>query len=132
MEIKWIKPKFETEYGEFERVSAEFFIPLNQLRLIYNKAKITKLNRKKIYNCNVNDPIVSILGVYEMFRANDCYRNIEGIISGFIKGKMEAPIILKKGKKYHCVSGNTRLVLAKIFKITINVVLMKYEKLLLG
>lgn len=120
--VRYHKPSFDAELGEFERVSSEHNIPLEHLKQKYNESdKIEPLHPKiweQLHNTDSNDKMphskaAALLGKYG--RSASRQKKVGAL---FNRGSVETPIIMHHNGEYHLVAGNTRLMHAKNNGIT--------------
>lgn len=119
-DIQWIKPNFETELEEFERVSAHFSIPVEKIKAVYELSCLTQLHESiwgVLENTESNDPQITnkFSTVWRMSRQYG--KNLSRVLNQISAKLLETPIILQTNNHYHLVSGNTRLTALKLFKI---------------
>jgi hypothetical protein len=122
--IRYTKPDFEDEIHEFHRVANHFNIDIHHIKSAYEKAKaepLTKNITDRLENTDANDDTLTIanskqrLAKYGRSASRQRYAAYQ-----FKNKKVETPIILhhKESNTYHLVAGNTRLMYAKLHKIT--------------
>lgn len=123
MQVQYIKPDFNNEIGEFQRLG----VSLTLLRLSYAVAPLITLtdtiwsqleNTDSWYTRTPAD----IQQAIQDNTTSSGPRDIKPIVAALRAGRIEAPIILKQEPTYTLVAGNTRLMLCRLFKLRPKVV----------
>jgi hypothetical protein len=123
-EQKWEKPSFDEEKEEFERTAEELDIPLSELEDAFNHGNLRmmpkpiweKLKNTDSANTETFDELVQILQKYKK-KDPEFERDWRTLRKAFDKKlPMKAPIVLKHDKEFYLISGNTRLMVAKVLE----------------
>lgn len=123
MQVQYIKPDFNNELGEFQRLG----ISLTLLRLAYAVAPLITLTDSIWSQLENTDSwyIRTPSDVQQAIQDNSASsgtRDIKPIVAALRSGRIDAPIILRQDPTYTLVAGNTRLMLCKLFKLRPKVV----------
>ncbi len=125
-------PNIQREEGEFERVGATFGVETSVLMFQAQKGELVTLSENIWRNLENTDSNRFERGdweaVAEHAKAHDVGRDWEDLKSKLETGKqLDAPIIMKFGERYHLVSGNTRLMVARAKGIRPTVLLFQTD-----
>lgn len=109
-------PSIEREEGEFERVAQTFGIETSVLMFQARNGELITLNEKlwqKLENTDSNRFETGDWEKVEEF-SNSVDRDWNDLKNKLAAGtQLDAPIIMQFGDRYHLVSGNTRLMVAR-------------------
>jgi hypothetical protein len=123
-EQKWEKPSFEEEREEFERTAEELDIPIEKLETAFKEGNL-RMMPKSIWEKLKNTDSTKTESFYELVMVLQKYqkkdpefeRDWKGLRKAFDKKlPMKAPIVLKHDKEFYLISGNTRLMVAKVLE----------------
>jgi hypothetical protein len=129
--INWIIPEVEEEKEEIERTAIALDLDFDDLYSDTENGKLTVLTDdiwEKLDNTDSWN-IESLQQAKEL--AEEYEKNIDAIIEGFISENisMPAPIVLKYSEEdYYLIAGNTRLMVAKAFKVRPKVWLVEHNQ----
>jgi hypothetical protein len=124
----WITPDIDEEIEEIQRTSKSLRIPLRKLIKAFFDGSMTVLSEEiwsKIKNTDsYNTHDEKLARTY----ANEYEKDIDSIYFALDEGtNLPMPIVLKTGKIYYLIAGNTRLMAARsrgirpfVFLISIN------------
>ena len=126
-EINYIKPLYDVEESEIERITKEFKLTKNKVKAIENQFKENEIvdlrDNVKIRNSDYDK--ININDFDEVLKLVKEYgKNIDRLLTQFEEGKIEAPVILIEKRKSaklidaekenpYLIGGNTRLMLLK-------------------
>ncbi len=138
----WVRPDFQKEKGELERVTRDFLLrePNTQnIRQVVEALKGSPTiefsdtdweqleNTDSFHNVGLGqiEEARKICNGYNEELEEENKRNFDVLLEGFHQGnKMECPVILKNSEgKMHLVSGNTRLMIARALGIRPRVII---------
>jgi hypothetical protein len=142
----WVRPNVEKEEGEIERVVHTFF-PAESFEISVAKIKeaiknllpielsdeewSTLENTDSFTNVRIGhiEDVESITEKYNESLSSENKRNVQSIVDGFQEGKeMEMPIIFKNETgQLHLISGNTRLMVARVLSIRPRVLIVEVK-----
>ncbi len=135
---EWIRPLFEKEIGELERISASLNIPMDILKEAFDHAKLEKLTDTdwgQLQNSDSKDSSWTIDEAVEWLSnrtlaGNNESRDVKSLIQGFDLGnRIPAPIVLlRKNNPPYLVAGNSRLLVARAQKITPTVLVLRSKE----
>ena len=126
-------PNIESERGEFERVAQTFQIDADTLIfLAKEEGKLIPLNSSMWDVLENTDSIELSIDDWDLVERHavhqDVSRDWESLKVRMETGKqMYAPIVMEFEGRYHLVSGNTRLMVARALGITPKVLLFEYK-----
>ncbi len=130
------KPSLVAEKGEFLRVAQAFGI--EDSVLFYsaeNEGKIVTLDDDTWSMLENSDSYHIPKDGHEIAAAlaeesgRDYHVVADAIYGGVMVGEpLDAPIVMKIGERYHLVSGNTRLMAARAYGVTPNVLLFEVDQ----
>jgi hypothetical protein len=123
-------PNIASEQGEFQRVSTEFGIDTSVLEYLAQNGKLIELSEDLWQILENTDSRDIFPGDYKKVAelSGQVNRDWETIHQALLSRRaIEAPIIMKHGSKYHLISGNTRLMVAKAMEIKPTVLLFETE-----
>lgn len=112
-------PNIEKEEGEFDRVAKEFGIETSVLMFLAQSGELVQMDEELLSQLENTDADNVLEGGWE---AVHDHSNPDGVHKRDwedLRDKLEAgsgldaPIIMKFGDRYHLVSGNTRLMVAR-------------------
>ena len=127
-------PDIKHELGEFERVSKEFEIDSSVLMFLAHEGEMISLGEdvwSALENTDSNDfEAGDWEAVHECSNPDGVQkRDWEELRNKFDAGKaLDAPIIMKFGRRYHLVSGNTRLMISRAKGIVPKVLLFEVDQ----
>ncbi len=134
----WIEPNLEKEKGELKRAARDFLgdesltQELEETLIGTPPTELSESDWEALENTdsfhNVRFGSVhdarEITEEYNALLDKDSKRDFEALLDGFIEGKaMESLTIVKKGKRLHLISGNTRLMIARALGIKPKVII---------
>jgi hypothetical protein len=144
--VNWVRPNLQNERSEIERAVSEFVgiepTHENVERVIESigTALISNLSEadwQKLENTdsfeNVRpghiEDVERIIETYNKDLSRGTQRNVSLLVGGFKSGnEMETPVILESESGYlHLVSGNTRLMVARVLNIQPKVIIAKFN-----
>jgi hypothetical protein len=123
-------PNIVNEQGEFERVGTEFGIDTSVLEYLAQNGELAELSEDVWQILENTDSLDISPGDYGKVDelSKQVGRDWETIHEALESGKtIEAPIVMKHEEKYHLVSGNTRLMVARAMGIRPTVLLFETE-----
>lgn len=114
----WIKPKWEDELDEFQRVEGETGINIPNLKLCFDHGRAMTLT-DDVWAKLENTESYTVEDIQEVSDLLDTYgKNGIRILVGFTLGSaMPMPIIMQRGSGYELVAGNSRLCIAKVWGV---------------
>ncbi len=123
-------PDIESESGEFERVAQTFGIDSSVLMFQARNGEMTTLDEdlwQKLENTDSNTFEVDDWEQTQRF-SESIGRNWQDLKNKMSSGiPLDAPIIMKIGERYHLVSGNTRLMVARAAGVTPKILLFEVD-----
>ncbi len=127
-------PNIENERGEFERVAQKFQIDSSVLMFLAREGQLVQLTESLLSNlentdaCDIEkddfETLDRLLQNNSSFHQRDWRDLYTKLTSGTL---IDAPIVMKYGNRYHLVSGNTRLMVARVLGITPQILLFTIE-----
>jgi hypothetical protein len=126
-------PNIEREEGEFDRVAKELGIETSVLMFLAQSGELVEMDEALLSKLENTDARTVQEGDWEMVHDNSNpdgvpKRNWEGLRNKLEAGSvLDAPIIMKFGERYHLVSGNTRLMVARAKGISPKVLLFEVD-----
>jgi len=123
---KWTTPKLENELKDLEAVAEEFDISLDRLKEDFKRGEIRMLPNK-IWetlgrcDCKKANSFLEIVDIaHKQQKVDPEYKSQwKEFKEAFRSGKqLSAPVVMKHDHQYHLVSGNTRLMVAKVMNVT--------------
>jgi hypothetical protein len=127
-------PDIEAERGEFERVARTFNADTDTLMfLAEEEGGLISLNASTWEVLENTDSSELQPGDWELVKEHsvnqDVSRDWESLKARLEQGEQtDAPIIMEHEGKYHLVSGNTRLMVARALGITPTVLIFEYKE----
>lgn len=127
-------PDIEAEIGEFERVADTFGIDSSVLMFLAHEGQMTYLDFELWNKLENTDSNTFDIGDWEWVHEHsnpdgEHKRDWESLKDKVERGKvLNAPIIMKYGNKYHLVSGNTRLMVARAKGVVPKVLLFEIDQ----
>jgi len=122
-QVEWVKPNLVEEMGELDRTAEELGIDLEELIEAFENGELQDLDAdewKTLRNAHSRDESWTLDEVREwMKEIKKNRRDPERVLSGFERGdEIPAPIVLyRSGEPPYLVTGNTRLLVARVKKI---------------
>lgn len=118
----WVEPTFDEELDQFQHISEELGLPIENLRDAFNEGSLQYLRKPIIEKLNNSDlkKIESYSDVVNLIQKNQKkdptyepdWKSLQQAIKS--KSKLPAPIIMKYNSEYYLIAGNIRLMLTKI------------------
>jgi len=128
------KPNIENERGEFERVGEKFGIDSSVLMFLAQEGHMTRLNDgllERIENTDAYDVKSGDWAMLQDMLSNPVsthQRDWQSIHEALRSGSsLDAPIVIKFGDNYHLVSGNTRLMVARVMDVPLMVYVFEVD-----
>jgi hypothetical protein len=126
-------PKIEKEEGEFDRVAKEFGIETSVLMFLAQSGELVEMDEVLLSKLENTDADTVQEGDWEAVHDHSNpdgvhKRDWEDLRDKFEAGSvLDAPIIMKFGERYHLVSGNTRLMVARAKGISPKVLIFEVD-----
>ncbi len=126
-------PNIEKEEGEFARVAAEFGIETSVLMFLAQSGELIQMDEELLSRLENTDAHTVQEGDWEMVHDHS---NPNGVFKRdwvALRDKLaagnvlDAPIIMKFGERYHLVSGNTRLMVARAMGMSPKVLIFEVD-----
>lgn len=124
-------PDIFAESGELERVGNKFGIELSVLEYLAQAGELVTLDSDIWSNLENTDSNEVQVGDWDQVAKLSAQvgRDWEDLKNKIEKGTaLQAPIVMKYGNKYHLVSGNTRLMVARAKGIVPKVLLFEIDQ----
>lgn len=126
-EHKWEVPLFDNEIEDFQAISDELQIPLDNIRKSFSTGAVRLLPKKicgQLKNSDINkaNSFLDIVDISQKYQTkNPEYKSDWKTFKKAYKQKhhVNAPIVMKYENDYYLVSGNTRMMVANIMNIPI-------------
>ena len=130
----WKKPTYKSEDKAFDEAAEELDLDIAKIKKSFNNGAIKPLvkdvwSQLKNTDSTKTDTFHDLVQILQKYEKSDpeFKKDWKGIQNGFKKkSSMVAPIIMKHGKQYYMISGNTRLMVAKAMTIQPYVYLFIY------
>jgi hypothetical protein len=124
-EQKWEKPSFEEEREEFTRTAEELDLNIDALEKSFKSGNLRMLpnrvwDKLKNTDSNKTESFDQLVQVIQKYKKKDptFERDWLGLKKAYKQGlPMKAPIVLKHGKEFYLIAGNTRLMVAKVLGV---------------
>ncbi|PIR37254.1 MAG: hypothetical protein COV34_03470 [Candidatus Zambryskibacteria bacterium CG10_big_fil_rev_8_21_14_0_10_42_12] len=118
--MQWIKPRFRDEFGEFQRISKHFGIPLWKLLYWFFMGRMVRLS-DNVWSAMENTDSWDTTTLESVrYHADHIGRDVERILSALSNphGQLPVPVVLcLPDGRYHLVAGNTRLMVSRALGI---------------
>jgi len=126
-------PNIEKEEGEFDRVASEFGFETSVLMFLAQSGELVQMDEALLSKLENTDADSVGEGDWEAVHDHSNpggvhKRNWEDLRDKLEAGSvLDAPIIMKFGERYHLVSGNTRLMVARAKGISPKVLIFEAD-----
>jgi len=126
-------PNIEKEEGEFDRVAKEFGFETSVLMFLAQSGELVQMDEALLSKLENTDADTVEEGDWEAVHDHSNpdgvhKRNWEDLRDKLEAGSvLDAPIIMKFGDRYHLVSGNTRLMVARAKGISQKVLIFEAD-----